>query len=98
TVQDTLIAPQISLLKVHETTVDAGVKVGALGGRGQHIYQWQKSTDNGETYYDIDGARTASLVQVGLPSGHYKFRIKVKDGSEPPVASYSNALEVVIDR
>jgi len=53
-------------------------------GYNNPSYQWQQSTDNGNTFTDIPGAEAATFVKSvtpAIPSGSYLYRIIVAEGT-----------------
>jgi hypothetical protein len=78
-------------------TKTASFGVIAAGGTMHYTYQWQCSTDNGETWDNIDEA-TADALSIGYQDGYDSgtlFRCVVTDISDNTATSDSAELTVV---
>jgi gliding motility-associated-like protein len=65
------------------------------------LYQWQLSMDKGNTWTDIPGATTTSLIRNPTPAdGIYMYRLNVGDGNNvnlPSCRVSSNAITVMVN-
>jgi gliding motility-associated-like protein len=76
----------------------AGIINGALpaGGNGVYAYQWQQSTDGGNSWNDIPGANAQSF-NPGVLTATTKFRRRVSTAlCSGPQASTSNIVTVTV--
>ncbi|NDK54598.1 Ig-like domain-containing protein [Pontibacter fetidus] len=64
------------------------------GGGGGYIYQWQQSTDGGNTFIDVQGANAKDFAPASLKVTTW-FRRKVKAASTCP-ETISNAIVVTV--
>lgn len=82
---------------------DVTLSCNISAGYNNPSYQWQSSTDNGNTYTDIPGANAASFVKnitANAPVGKYFYRLSVAEATNinlPSCKVASSALMININ-
>ncbi|MBS1932669.1 MAG: gliding motility-associated C-terminal domain-containing protein [Bacteroidetes bacterium] len=93
------ISDTISLCEYDNTTLTFNASVSA--GYNNPLYQWQISVDNGNTWADIPGQTTTTLVRAPASTpGVYRYRLNVGDGNNinlPSCRVSSNVLTVMVN-
>ncbi|WP_118951449.1 Ig-like domain-containing protein [Taibaiella helva] len=79
--------------------------IAASGGTGNTSYQWQLSTDNGNTWNDVanggiySGATTDTLRLTGIqsPMDGYRYQVKLTQSDSACTSVLSGAARLIVD-
>lgn len=85
---------------------NSGFLVTASGGSGTTLYRWQQSTDNGNSWTNINngtvysGATTAALTLTTTPFSYngYKYRIVITQSDYPCAYVLSDEIKLTVYR
>lgn len=61
-------------------------------------FQWQRSSDNGTTWQDINGAISLSFSQTEAVAGIFKYRIITYDINNPTQTFFSNVITYYVQK